>query len=137
MEGTDLSMSRVLFLRVSAKTYDETEVPATWPMLYAAVWPDGELAWEDSPAKLARGLAPRYDHGVLELADALVEAARFADASDRLSSLKNGAQTLERLRGELDDALGDRNVAGAQKLCDAIEEALDGLEKTLRASSRV
>jgi hypothetical protein len=130
-------MSRVLFLRVSAKTYDEADVPVNWPMLYAAVWPDSGLAGVDSPAGPARGYAPHLEHGALELADALVDAARFADVSESLFSLKAGTEKLERLREELDEALGNRNAAEAQKLCDAVEDALDELEKTLCASSRV
>lgn len=128
-------MSRVLFIRVSAKTYDEADVPKSWPMLYAALWPDSSLAGVDSPAKLARKLVPANDRGVLELADGIVEYVHFgAIPAERAAGLKPGANTLEKLRRELDEALGNRDVARAQKLCDNIEEALDGLERALRGA---
>jgi hypothetical protein len=134
MEGAGLIVSRVLFLRVSAQTYDEGDVPKNWPMLYMTVWPDSELAGVKSPAKLARNLLPAREHGVLELASALADFVRYGDAPDRAAFLKSGAEKLEGLRGELDAALGNRDVRSARKLCDAIEETLDDMEKTLRVS---
>ena len=136
MEGAGLIVSRVLFLRVCAQTYDEGDVPKNWPMLYMTVWPDSELAGVKSPAKLARNLFPAREHGVLELADALVDFVRYGDAPEHAALLKSGAEKLEGLREELDAVLGNRNVRDAQKLCDAIEETLNDMEKALRGVLR-
>jgi hypothetical protein len=129
-------MSRALFLRVRAETYDEKDVPKNWPMLYMLVWPDSELANVTSPAKLARELLPARGHGVLELAEAVEDIVQFGDIPDCASFLQPGAEKLAALRGELAEALGDRDVRSAQRLCDAIEETLDELEKLLRAALR-
>lgn len=126
-------MPRFLFIRVSASTYDEKDVPKTWPMLYATVWPDKDLEGVDSPKKLARKLAPSREKGVLELSDAFVEHVRFAEigASAR-TALKTHADKLEGLRKELDEALGNRDVKKADALCASLEDALDDAENSLR-----
>lgn len=126
-------MPRILFIRVSAATYDEKDVPKTWPLLYAAVWPDAGLAGEHSPAKLARKLIPAPERGVLELLDALVEHARFAELSDNARKvLVPATERLESLRHELDEALGNRDVKKAESLCVSIENALDDAESAMR-----
>jgi hypothetical protein len=128
-------MSRVLFIRVSAATYDEKDVPKTWPMLYSAVWPDPELDDTASPAKLARKLIPAPQRGALELVDAFVQFVRFGDIAEvRKKALKPEANKLAELRQSLDDALGNRDVSKAQALCTDIENALDNAENVLRSS---
>jgi hypothetical protein len=129
-------MSRVLFLRVRAETYDENDVPKNWPMLYMLIWPDRELAKVKSPAKLARELLPAREHGVLELAEGIEVLARFGDVPDRAPFLHSGGEKLGALLGELAEALGNRDVRSARRLCDAVEETLDELEKLLRAALR-
>ena len=126
-------MPRILFLRVSASTYDEKDVPRTWPMLFAAVWPDEDLADIDSARKLARKLAPEREKGVLELARALTEFVRFGEFDDRKKTvLRPFADTLESLHAKLDAALGDRDVKTAETLCTALENTLDEAEAALR-----
>jgi len=126
-------MPRILFLRVSACTYDEKDVPRTWPMLFAAVWPDEDLADIDSARKLARKLAPAREKGVLELARALPELVRFGELDDRKKTvLRPFADILESLHVKLDAALGDRDVKTAETLCTALEDTLDEAEAALR-----
>lgn len=126
-------MSRVLFVRVSANTYDEAEVPRTWPVMYATVWPDASLAGVDSPAKLARKLIPAAERGVLELADAFIQHFHFGDLPTGGSkTLGADVARLEGLRQDLNDALGNRDVPATQRACDALETCLDDLEKDLR-----
>lgn len=128
-------MSRVLFIRVSAATYDEKDVPKTWPMLYSAVWPDPELDETTSPAKLARKLIPAPQRGALELVDGFVQYVRFGDIAEaRRKALKTVADKLAELRQSLDDALGNRDVQKAQTLCTDIEKTLDSAENVLRSS---
>ena len=127
-------MSRVLFIRVSAATYDEKDVPRTWPKLYSSVWPDPELDGDTSPAKLARKLIPAPQKGALELVDAFVQYVRFGDvADDQKKALQPQAERLAELRQSLDDALGNRDVPKAQALCTDIENALDKAEDALRS----
>ena len=126
-------MPRILFIRVSASTYDEKDVPKTWPLLYATVWPDEDLAGEDSPKKLARKLAPSREKGVLELAEAVAEYVRFGDNGGKAKdALKTEGEKLETLRRDLDDALGNRDVKKAESLCTALENALDDAESAMR-----
>lgn len=126
-------MPRILFIRVSASTYDEKDVPRTWPMLYAAVWPDKDLEGVDSPKKLARKLAPAREKGALELAEAFAEHARFGDMDAKArQALKDSAGRLEDIRKDLDAALGDRDVKKAEALCSALENALDDAESAMR-----
>lgn len=126
-------MPRILFIRVSASTYDEKDVPKTWPRLYAAVWPDKDLEGVDSVKQLARKLAPARDRGVLELAQAVAEYVRFGDSDAKVGdALKAEAEKLESLRSGLDDALGDRDLKKAESLCAAIENTLDDAESALR-----
>ena len=123
-------MSRALFLRVRAQTYDENDVPENWPMLCMLVWPAGEPAKARSPAE------PSRERGVLELAEGIEVHALFGDVPDSTSFLHSGGEKLAALRRELDEALGNRDVRNAQRLCDAVEETLDELEKLLRAVLR-
>lgn len=128
-------MGRVLFIRVSAETYDEKDVPKSWPALYAVVWPDPGLDGSDSPAKLARKLIPARERGVLELVDAFVDYAHFADmGKERRGAIRGVSDKLEQLRRELGEALGDRDVSKAHPLTGAIEDALDEAEKILRSA---
>lgn len=129
-------MSRILFIRVSAATFDEKDVPRAWPMTFALVWPDPMLEGIGSPARLARKLIADPKRGVLELVQAFVEHVRFAEMPDaRRKALQSHADKLEALRLGLDEALGDRDVPRAHALTNAIEEALDDAEKAVRESA--
>lgn len=129
-------MSRILFIRVSAETYDEKDVLQTWPKLFAAVWPDGLVDAADSPRKILGKLSPDPKKGALELVDGFVEYARFADMPAALrSALEPCAAKLADLREKLDQALGNRDVSRAHTLTNDIEDALDEAEKALRENA--
>lgn len=126
-------MGRNLFIRVSAVTYDEKAVPKTWPALYAAAWPDPGMAGAGSSARIARNLVPASERSVLELTDAFAEYVRFGDLpKEKRAALKEAAVTLEKLRGQMDEALGNRDVPTANSLTNAIEDALDRAELLMK-----
>lgn len=126
-------MGRILFIRVKAETYDEKSVLETWPKLYALAWPDAGADSFDSPRKITRSLMPAPERGVLQLVDALVECVRFKGGPEAAcKALRSSADILERLRSELDAALGNRDVQTASRLTNAIEDALDEAEKIAR-----
>jgi hypothetical protein len=129
-------MPKTLFIRVKAETYDEREVPRTWPVLYNAVWPDKDLEGVNSLKKLARELAPDRAHGALELAQGFVELVRFGDLPEGAdkTALRAKAGALESLLQSLDEALGNRDVQAASTACDGVEAALDAVESALRDS---
>lgn len=126
-------MGRILFIRVSAATYDERDVLKAWPTLYAAVWPDPGVDGADSPAKIVRKYVPDPGRGALELVDALVEYVRFGSLPEGWKeTLRAPADQLEDLRRQMDEALGDQNVQKAQTLTRDIENALDDAEQVAR-----
>lgn len=126
-------MGRILFIRVSAVTFDEKDVIRAWPVLCATVWPDPDLEGVTSAAKLARKLAPAAGRGVLELADGLTDIVRFGDVSQEWkTAMKGPAKRLEEARQRLDEALGDRDAKRAYALTDEIEKALDEAEQAAR-----
>lgn len=125
-------MGRILFIRVSAETYDEKEVPSAWPLLYSSVWPDPAVESDDSPASIGRKLAPAPHRGVLQLVDAFADYIQYGDMpEERRNALKPSAEKLAALRRDLDDALGNRDVHKAWDLTNAIEDALGETEKLL------
>ena len=126
-------MGRILFIRVSAVTFDEKDVIKAWPMLCAMVWPDPELDGINSTRKIVRALAPAPGHGVLELVDALTDIVRFGDMPEIWkTALQGPAQQLAELRERMDEALGNRDVPKAHTLTEAIEDALNEAEKAMR-----
>ena len=126
-------MGRILFIRVSAVTFDEKDVIKAWPVLFATVWPDPELDGVTSAAKLARKLAPAVGRGVLELAEGLTEKLRFGEMpKEWKAALEGPAKRLEDLRQRLDELLGDRDARAAYALTDEIEKALDEAEQAAR-----
>lgn len=125
-------MSRVLFIRVSAETFNEDDVLKSWPTLCATVWPDAGANKNDKPSRIIKQLAPSPAKGALALVDAFTEHVRFvADEAERKALLPY-AEKLEGLRKNLDEALGNRDVHKASTLTDAIEDALDEAEKAAR-----
>jgi hypothetical protein len=128
-------MGHILFIRVSAETYDEKEVIRAWPKLYAMLWPDAYAGADASasPEKIIRALLPDSRRGVLQLVDTFVDYAHFGNMPAAARSALGGpAQKLERLRADLSEALGNRDVQTASRLTDAIEDALDEAEKVAR-----
>lgn len=112
-------MGKILQIRVSAWTYDEDEVSCAWPRLTALVWPERD-AWAPAGSK----------HGVMELAKALPDVARFGNWSEATrQALKQGIDTAYALSGKIDTALADWQPALANSLSDQLEDALTALEK--------
>ena len=125
-------MGRILFIRVSAETYDEKDVLSAWPLVCASVWPDPAGQSGDSPASIARKIVPASSRGVLQLVDAFADYAQYSDMPDeQRDAVKPVSEKLAALRQDLDDALGDRDVHKAWDLTNAIEDALDEAEKAL------
>ena len=126
-------MGRILFIRVSAETYDEKDVTKAWPKLYAMVWPDAGANSSDPPRKIARVLLPDSRRGVLQLADAFVGYVHFGTLTAvARDALEESAKILKRLQADLDEALGNRDVLLAAGLTTAIEDALDDAENAAR-----
>jgi uncharacterized alpha-E superfamily protein len=113
-------MGRILQIRVSVWTYDEAEVEEAWPRL-------AELAFS-VPLKRER-------RGVLEMAAALHDGLRFMDWPASLKdSLAPGMERVVALRDQLEGALGDWDPRRADKLSNALEDALDALEASCKLS---
>ncbi len=67
-------MGRLLFIRVSAVTYDENKVSGVWPKLHAMVWPDpyGKSAGSPTvPVRAAMGASERGVMGLAHLVDSV------------------------------------------------------------------
>lgn len=126
-------MGDILFIRVSAVTFDEKDVLKRWPALYAAVWPDAGAGGMLSPAQIVRKYVPAPGKGVLELVREFGEYVRFGDMTQaRRKQLAEPAELLEALLRELEEALGNRNVPVAHALTLRIEEGLDAAENAVR-----
>ena len=125
-------MGRILFIRVSAETYDEKDVPKIWPKLCAAVWPEPGVAGAGSPATEVRKGMGQPSRGVLALVDALVEYVQFGDISgSQKTALEGAVSALAGTRQKLDEALGNRNAQEAHELANSIEDTLDKAEKAM------
>lgn len=125
-------MAQILFIRVMAQTYNENEVPQTWPSVFAAVWPEPGVADAGSAKSKARLLIPAQHKGVLELVNGFSDYAHYGDMpEDRRKRLIPAADKAAALKRELDAALGDRDVRKAESLCAAIEGSLDEAETLL------
>lgn len=125
-------MAQNLFIRVMAQTYDENDVPKTWPSVFAAVWPEPGVESADSARARARLLIPAPHKGVLELVDGFSDYAHYGDMpQDRRKRIVPVADKAAELKRELEEALGNRDVHTAHALCSAIEESLDEAEKVL------
>jgi hypothetical protein len=113
-------MGKVLQIRVSAWTYDEAEVEAAWPRL-------AELAFS-VPLK-------REKRGVLEMVTALDDGLRFMDWPAPLKeSLAPGMERVAAIKDQLDGALADWDPRRADKLSNALEDALDAVESSCKLS---
>jgi len=113
-------MGKILQIRVSAWTYDEAEVEEAWPRL-------AELAFS-VPLK-------REKRGVLEMVSALDDGLRFMNWPAALKdSLAPGLERVVALKDQLEGALGDWDPRRADKLSNALEDALDAVEASCRLS---
>ena len=126
-------MGRLLFIRVSAVTYDETKVPKVWPDLASLVWPDPYGREAGSPAVPVQQVMGPLERGVMELASGLADLVRLGglDAT-RKKALEPHAQKLAGLLTAMEKALGNRDAQTAYTLTDAIEETLDAAEESLK-----
>ena len=114
-------MGNVLFIRVSAVTYDEAAMRKEWPGLYALCF-SGDRDWGFGPG----------EKNVMELIMALDTGVRYSDmAKDQVAILKNHTPGLVQLKLALDMALGDHDVPTAKKLVNDIELALTNADKAL------
>jgi len=112
-------MGAFLQIRVSAATYDPAEVEKAWPKLCKIAWPPS-------------GTPESGEIGVLRLADALYDQARFGDLpAETKEKLAPGAEKAAALKERLEQALGDRDPKTADALSYQIEDALKELEKAV------
>ena len=113
-------MGKILQIRVSAWTYDEAEVEKVWPRL-------AELAFS-VPLKHER-------RGVLEMVTALDDGLRFMNWPSSLKdSLAPGLARVVATKDQLEGALADWDPRRAEKLSNALEDALDAVEASCRMS---
>jgi len=113
-------MGKFLQIRVSAETFDPSEVEKAYPNLCKLAWPP-------------QGAPENGAAGVLELVDALWDQVRFGDAPDALKEkLKPGAEKLAQTKELLENALADRDPRAADALSYRIEDALKELDKQSR-----
>lgn len=132
-------MGRILSIRLSAVTFNTEDVFRAWPHLCFLAWPGkGDISggsWKPKavPATLVPPVAaepPRY--GVRELAHELLEEFRFGEWDAKLKdAAKDGMEALDKACEALDSALADWKPQIANTASDAIEDALDKLEREL------
>ncbi|WP_027187484.1 hypothetical protein [Desulfovibrio cuneatus] len=124
-------MGKILFIRVSAITYREEDVPKTWPALYALAYPDEgfTIAGKNKRSQPA----PTQNRGVLELAARLEDLFQFGELEEtQRKALDTGLPPVRTAVAALEAALAERNAQTAFQLTDTIEEALSLLEKTVQ-----
>lgn len=108
-------MGKVLQIRVSAWTFDEDEVEKNWPSLWKLIWGEGGDA---VPKK-----------GVIELAQAVFDAVRAGlIPENQADPLREGAEKVENLRFQIEEALNAWQPKEADKLIYQLEDGLDALE---------
>ncbi|MBZ4684502.1 MAG: hypothetical protein JG774_247 [Desulfomicrobiaceae bacterium] len=116
-------MGRTLTIRVQASTYSEDEVRRRWPRLW-------NLAFEEHQPAF-----PCPMRGVLELVQALDDLRHFgrwdAGSSDVAAVLQKGVPAAVAARRNLEDALSRWDVHAALAATDAVEDALDLLERQM------
>lgn len=108
-------MGKVLQIRVSAVTWNEDLVEEYWPNL----------------VRLAGSVPVKSEErGVFELVRRLDEGLRFMKWSEaRKLGMGPGIHEAARLKAEIEAALADWEPRKANALSDALEDALDALER--------
>lgn len=108
-------MGKVLQIRVSAVTWNEDLVEEYWPNL----------------VRLAGSVPVKSEErGVFELVRRLDEGLRFMKWSEaRKLGMGPGIREAARLKAEIEAALADWEPRKANALSDALEDALDALER--------
>lgn len=136
-------MGKLLDIRVTARTYDEDAVAKAWPRLVALAWPEwsarlGMDGIRDYVPGYAAGQSPvekalgGRGHGVVELAEALPDALKFGGIPDGVAAvLQAPVAEAEKIKRELDAALGDWNAQKASALTFQLEDALSRAEQSL------
>ena len=115
-------MGNILFIRVSAVTYDEASMRKAWPGLYALCFS------EDNDWAFGAG-----EKTVMDLITALDNGVRYSDMDKvHVEVLQHHAPGLMELKNKLDMALANHDVPSAKELANAIENALGDAEKALR-----
>ncbi len=113
-------MGRVLMVRVQASTFREEEVRRNWPRLW-------RLAFE-----VHRPAFPCAVQGVLELVQALEDLGQFGRLEPEVdAALQQDMPALIAARRSLEEALSRWDVRAAQAATDAVEDALDSLERQM------
>ena len=113
-------MGKILQIRVSAWTYDETEVEEAWPRL-------AELAFS-VPLK-------HHKRGVLEMVTALDDGLRFMNWPAPLKdSIAPGLKRVVAIKDQLEGALADWDPRRANKLSHDLEDTLDAVEASCTLS---
>lgn len=136
-------MGKVLNIRVMAQTYSEDDVAKTWPRLTLLAWPEwsaklgmdrvknGLPGYSAGAGPVEKALGPRR-HGVMELAEALPDLVKFGDLPESVAAALQGpAEQTEKIRRELEAALGDWDVKKASSLTFTLEDALSKAEQSL------
>ena len=127
-------MGRILQIRLSAATYSEEDVFASWPKLCNLAWPGrgekGKNGWKPNANAFAPPVkAEPARFGVLNLVHDLLEESQFADWDKPLKDrLQAGMVALQKASDDLEKALADWQPQAANKATDAIEDALGALE---------
>lgn len=108
-------MGKILQIRVSASTYDVSQVGKRWPKLAAHAW----------------GVdVDKQEHGLLELVETIEDKTRLGLLSFKPQGDFHGAlQAAVGLRDRLEEALAEWRASEANSLSDALEDAIDDLEK--------
>ena len=124
-------MGRLLFIRVSAVTYDEQAMYKAWPNLCALGWGEGSSPLTQY-APTPTVLATVKQRGVVELATVLCDLLQFGDIPDTITSaLGDLPHKCKAELGALEEALGNRDVAVAHNVTNALEDTLDNMEKLI------
>lgn len=114
-------MGKVLQIRVSAQTYAPDAVYKHWPGL-------SRLAWGQ------REYAAKTGVGVRELVAKLNDLWKFGNdwPPETQKALGQALPELLELNEKLENALAERQPSDADKLTYALEDGLDGLERSIQ-----
>lgn len=109
-------MGKILQIRVTAWTYREEDVLATWPNLSQLAWPHEPYAGEK--------------RGVLELVTALANGLAFEGWPTSVAdTLRDGIAHIVALKTQLESALANWEPREANTCSDQLEDALSALEE--------
>jgi hypothetical protein len=111
-------LGRVLQIRVSAYTFDPSEVEKNWPHLFEVVFAQDQKV---------------SNPGVRELLKRLKEKVLFEDLDPRIAAfLEPQVKELESWQKKLDTALANWEPQKANEISYLLEEKLDQIEQKLK-----